>query len=330
MANLARITFGAATNYADVTAPTLVSAEVQLDGTNFNIVFSEIVTIGAGGNGGFTVTASGGAVTLTYASGSGTDTLTYTLSRTITDTETFSDFDYTQPGSGVEDLAGNDLATFTNQHASITNSSGETGASYEFTEMFEGSNTDSQSVVGYDNTGWTSSNSANNPRYTTSPAPLAGTYSLRIANSTRSVTRDITGFGSTACVYVVMNISTWQADIDAIQILDSSSAFLASLQTRSTAGLRLRHGSATSTQVNSYAIATTYHVWLEYTKGTGANGAINGYVATTATKPGSPTFSITTGTATADADKIKLVAPGSIGLWDNLVCDSSAIGSDPV
>ncbi len=112
---------------ADVTAPTLTSASIPSAGTSLSIVFSEAVSIGAGGNGGFAITMSGGAVTLTYSSGSGTNTLVYTTSRTISNGETCSDFDYTQPGNGVEDAAGNDLATFTNQQASVTNNSSQGG-----------------------------------------------------------------------------------------------------------------------------------------------------------------------------------------------------------
>jgi hypothetical protein len=112
-------------NSADVTAPTLSSASIPTTGDSLSIVFDETVSIGAGGNGGFTITMSGGAVNLTYSSGSGSNTLVYTTDRVIEAGETCSDFDYTQPGNGVEDAAGNDLATFTNQHASVTNNSTE-------------------------------------------------------------------------------------------------------------------------------------------------------------------------------------------------------------
>jgi hypothetical protein len=112
-----------ATAAADVTAPALVSAQIPAAGTTLEITFTEAVSIGAGGNGGFTIALSGGAATLTYASGSGSGTLVYTINRTVSAGETCSDFDYTQPGNGVEDAAGNDLATFTNQQALVTNNS---------------------------------------------------------------------------------------------------------------------------------------------------------------------------------------------------------------
>lgn len=124
MALLSRLTLGASVNYADTVAPTFVSASIPAAGTSLSIVLSKAARAGTGGNGGFTIAMSGGAVTLTYASGANTNTWVYNTSRTIDSGETCSDFDYTQPGSGVESLyTGVDLASFTNQQASVTNNS---------------------------------------------------------------------------------------------------------------------------------------------------------------------------------------------------------------
>lgn len=105
----------------DVTPPTLTSATIDAAGTSLTLLFNEIVNIGAGGNGGFVVTMSGGASALTYASGAGSNTLVYTLARTIEAGETGT-LAYTQPGNGVEDAAGNDLATIGS--AAVTNNAG--------------------------------------------------------------------------------------------------------------------------------------------------------------------------------------------------------------
>lgn len=128
MATSVRLKFGASVNRVDTVAPTLVSASIPAAGTSLSIVLSKAVRVGAGGNGGFTIAMSGGAVTLTYASGANTNTWVYTTSRTINSGETCSDFDYTQPGNGVESLyTGIDLATFTNQQAGVTNNSTVSG-----------------------------------------------------------------------------------------------------------------------------------------------------------------------------------------------------------
>lgn len=47
----------------------ILSATVSEDGTTLTLVFNENVHIGVGGNGGFSLSASGGAATLTYAGG---------------------------------------------------------------------------------------------------------------------------------------------------------------------------------------------------------------------------------------------------------------------
>lgn len=109
------------TNNSTAGTPTLSSATVASDGASISLVFSQSVSIGAGGNGGFTLNMSGGASTMTYSSGSGSTTLVYTLSRTVNSGET-GDLDYTQPGNGVEATSGGgDVVTFAD--ASVSNSS---------------------------------------------------------------------------------------------------------------------------------------------------------------------------------------------------------------
>lgn len=101
----------------------LTAAVIQAAGTSVLLAFSEAVTFGAGGNGGLTLTLSGGAVTATYASGSGTNQLTYNLSRTIKSNETGT-LDYTQPTDGIERLSDNaDLASVAS--FSVTNESAQ-------------------------------------------------------------------------------------------------------------------------------------------------------------------------------------------------------------
>jgi len=107
---------------ADETAPTFTSATIGTSGTTITLAFNESVTFGAGGNGGWALSMSGGAVTLSYSSGSGTSSLVYSLSRTVYSGETVSTgLTYTQPANGIEDTAGNDFAG-TTDHA-VTNNS---------------------------------------------------------------------------------------------------------------------------------------------------------------------------------------------------------------
>lgn len=92
--------------------PTLSSATIAFTGDTITLNFSKTVVFGAGGNGGFVVTMSGGASTMTYSSGAGTTALVYTLSRTVSADETGT-LAYTQPGNGVEgSIIGDDLGSF--------------------------------------------------------------------------------------------------------------------------------------------------------------------------------------------------------------------------
>jgi hypothetical protein len=102
----------------DVTAPTLVSATLAENGTSLSLEFDEAVSAGVGGGDDFTITPSGAAATLSYASGDGTSTRVYTASRALSSTETAL-LGYVQPGNGIQDAAGNDLASFSG--VAITN-----------------------------------------------------------------------------------------------------------------------------------------------------------------------------------------------------------------
>jgi uncharacterized repeat protein (TIGR02059 family) len=112
------------TQGADTTPPTSSTRTISTNGTTWTLTFNEPVRIGAGGSGGFSVNASGGAVTLSGLSASGS-TITATGNRTVQTGETVT-LSYTQPGNGVEDSpAGNDLASFV--ALAVTNQSTQPG-----------------------------------------------------------------------------------------------------------------------------------------------------------------------------------------------------------
>lgn len=112
-----------ATGGGDTTPPTLSTATIGTNGTTWTFVFSETVSVGAGGSAGWAVTMStAGAETLTYISGSGSATLIYSGSVEVLTGETVSvGLNYTQPGNGIEDAAGNDLANVAS-HAVVNSS----------------------------------------------------------------------------------------------------------------------------------------------------------------------------------------------------------------
>jgi len=103
---------------ADTTAPTLLSATITAN--DLKLRFDEPVKVGVGDSAGWEITLSGGAATLTYASGSTSSILHYTISRTPATSETGT-IAYTQPGSGIQDIAGNDLASIASESVNIFN-----------------------------------------------------------------------------------------------------------------------------------------------------------------------------------------------------------------
>jgi hypothetical protein len=113
------IIFQVASN-EDTDPPTILTKILGSDGRSLTLTFSEPVKIGSGGNAGWTITPSGWAATVSYSSGAYTSTLVYTTSRPIYATETLT-ITYVQPTDGVEDNAGNDLASITN--SAVTNNS---------------------------------------------------------------------------------------------------------------------------------------------------------------------------------------------------------------
>lgn len=106
---------------ADTTHPTISSATINTDGNTLTLVFSEPVTVNT--STGFTLNMSGGAAGLTYTSGSGTNTLDYVITgRNIDDDETGT-LDYATVANGIEDAAGNDLASTGESDITVTNKS---------------------------------------------------------------------------------------------------------------------------------------------------------------------------------------------------------------
>jgi hypothetical protein len=221
----------------------------------------------------------------------------------------------------------------------LSSTIGGGGFAYEFLETFEGSTVDDQSNVGYDNSGWASYQPglANTPHYATSPAPLAGTYSFRAASEELANISRTAGFtaSGTFSVYFMMNVPTVWNEAHVIWLRNSSDVVVLALHIDATDG-KFQIGdhqlinTGVTADATGYSLATTYHIWLEYIKGTGANGQGKLYISTTSTKPGSPTASFNTGTATTDAAQILVFGGASGTIIDRLIADGTqTIGSTP-
>jgi len=116
---------GMPTGTSDTAAPTFGSASIAANGTSVTINFSEEVNDDTdAGDFDLDCTATGNDIALTYASGEGTTALVYTAGSTVAEGDTCNlDYDADVDADDMEDMAGNDLVTFSNQ--SVTNSSAD-------------------------------------------------------------------------------------------------------------------------------------------------------------------------------------------------------------
>jgi hypothetical protein len=167
--------------------------------------------------------------------------------------------------------------------------------------------------------------------YATSPAPLEGSRSLRITNNSSSVVKSFSATGE-IWAYFIVHIEASSGNAGFFRILNSSDeSIFRLLRLDTNNALRIYNGSVTVTTDSLMDEAATRHIWIRYVKGTGSNGVSEVYVSTTATKPGSPTLTVTNGNATTDAVKVQFDnASVFIGvIWDKLRISASSIGSDP-
>jgi hypothetical protein len=72
--------------------------------------------------------------------------------------------------------------------------------------------------------------------------------------------------------------------------------------------LRAYCGTVSAYSTTVIAANTTYYIWTHYKLGTGNNAIMQVYVSTTPTKPASPEINISTGTTTAQIDRIQIYA----------------------
>lgn len=192
-------------------------------------------------------------------------------------------------------------------------------AAYLLSESFEG--------TGYENS-WTEAGTPNED-YTT--VVLDGSQSLGLVSSGDS---SYASFAAQSSVWFYCMFrfpsATNNNTSHLIQLRDSGGAEVCGMRFASGGVYTISHGTANaSSAASAYASATTYHIWLHYTKGTGANGTLDLYFSSTSTQPGSPSLSITTGTATADAAQIFLQRGTTIMVIDKVRVSASAIGSAP-
>jgi hypothetical protein len=166
--------------------------------------------------------------------------------------------------------------------------------------------------------------------YATAPAPLEGSFSLRIA-APSGIPGKVSTYTAqdTVYFYLLLNHATLVGGANSFGLFDSSDGVVLDVS-NANPEFRLHCGTTTafSTAITQ---GTTYSVWGDYTKGTGANAVCHLYHSTTTTKPGSPNITITTGTATTQASKVRLGSNSTaVHIYDHVRISTTAIGSAPL
>jgi hypothetical protein len=193
---------------------------------------------------------------------------------------------------------------------------------YLLNEGFEGAS--------FENTGWTTFSNSD-PDYAASP--LVGSQSLR-CNGTSSFIQRPLALGSSFYCYFQVRWLTYAPFKFVMDWLDSSINSVSRVVTDGFPNrLNIVHGGASVTGTTVLAANTTYHVWVEWTRGTGANGTMSLFVSTTGVKPGSPEATITTGSginpiAAFDVGPFDAVASTDV-IYDRILIDDEPIGSNP-
>lgn len=119
----------------DTTPPTVSSITIGANGTSWTFAYSENVTCSTTSHCCDDFTAAmttAGIITLSYASGSGASSVVCTGSPTVNSGDVVANggVDYTTRANGIEDAAGNDLASFTDHAVTNNSTQGGGGAWY--------------------------------------------------------------------------------------------------------------------------------------------------------------------------------------------------------
>ena len=182
---------------------------------------------------------------------------------------------------------------------------------------------------GYENTGWTvpsQSTSAPDPDY--AATPLVGSQSLR-CNGVSFIQRP---FVNSTEFYAYSQVR-WLAWSDFRVVLDwlnSDNTSVATVYADFGRRLQVIHGGVANRGNTVINDNTTYHLWVEWTKGTGENGTMKLFLSTTGFKPATPEAIVTTGRGGALAFfDIGPFGNGADVVYDNVIIADAPIGDNP-
>lgn len=182
--------------------------------------------------------------------------------------------------------------------------------------------------TGYDNSEtWTEAGTVTED-YTTTI--LRGTQSCLVHRGPPDASLDSPAFAASGTVHMMLRFQVSNVDNawDMIKIRNAANAdiCIAELYTNV---FHLHHGTATANGTFTVSVNTLYYVWIDYVKGTGANGTAAIYVSSTGTKPAADA-SLTTGSSSTDATHIRFEEYNDKNLVvDQIYVDDAVLGDAP-
>jgi hypothetical protein len=114
----------------DVTAPTITSVVINAAGTGLTLTSSEPITVAD--SSGFTLNMSGGAAGLSFKSAT-SNTMNFDITGRAIDVAETGTLDYVTVANGIQDAAGNDLASTGETDEEVTNNSEHTPSEVTYT-----------------------------------------------------------------------------------------------------------------------------------------------------------------------------------------------------
>jgi len=187
---------------------------------------------------------------------------------------------------------------------------------FVFTEGFEG--------TGYENSGWVEFGGPN-PNY--SDGALDGAQSLRFLGA-QSIRRPFS-YPTKFNLYFQVKWNVYEAFKPVLYWEDANFSIAASLYADFNR-LLIIHGSASVPGTTILQEGVTYHVWLEWTYGSGSTGTLQLFMSTNGTKPDVAEASITAGTGNG-VQRMYVGPTGTVVdmLYDKFLVSLKPIGNNP-
>ena len=154
--------------------------------------------------------------------------------------------------------------------------------------------------------------------------PIVGAGSVTIPNLSSGYLDET--FTAAADAYVAFDLRLNAKPTGSVRIvfLSDQGTTVGNLQLQASGALRLRNGSTTiGVDSAPLVVGTVYRVGLHQKRSTGANGVLQAYVAPAGAAFGTPFASLSTGTWTTSADRLRFGA--TAGSAVNMTADSIAL-----